>query len=116
MRQSELDAALRKVIEEGFNESFRSFCAKTFSSYSYPEKNLAAARMHAYFLRLALEALCDNKAKAAVLSMENSGEIRTEDMKLLCLFLAGESYRAALLDKGDFCELFVERWLSYLSR
>ena len=115
MQQSELDAALRKVMEEGFNESFRSFCAKTFSSYSYPEKNLAAARMHAYFLRIALDSLCDNKAKAEVLSMENSGEIGSVDFELLCLFLARDCYRAALHDEGDFCELFIQRWCRVLS-
>ncbi|MBP3257713.1 MAG: hypothetical protein J6M23_06955 [Bacteroidales bacterium] len=35
--------------------SFAAFCAKTFSSYNYHPGSLAAARMHAFILRLFLE-------------------------------------------------------------
>ena len=115
LKQSELDAAIRAVRDEGFDESFSRFCARTFSSHAYPSKNLAAARMHAHFLRLAIEALCDNKTKAGVLSMENSGIYNTDDPETLCLQIAQECYRNALKGIGSFCELFIERWCSELA-
>ena len=51
----ELDRDLAEVQKKGFVESFALFCANTFSSFSYPDENLAAARAHAYFLRLFIE-------------------------------------------------------------
>jgi len=115
MRQSELEAALRAVRDGGFDESFVRFCARTFSSHTYPSKNLAAARMHAHFLRLALEALCDSETKTGVLSMENSGIYDIDAPGTLCLQLTQECYRDALKGDCSFCELFVERWCRVLA-
>ena len=51
----ELDRDLAEVQKKGFDESFALFCADTFSSFSYPDESLAAARAHAYFLRIFIE-------------------------------------------------------------
>ena len=51
----ELDRELAEVQKKGFNESFARFCADIFSSFSYPDENLVAARAHAYYLRLFIE-------------------------------------------------------------
>ena len=55
MEIAELDKGLAEVQKKGFDDSFVLFCAETFSSFSYPKENIAAARMHAYFLRLFIE-------------------------------------------------------------
>ena len=99
----------------GFDESFIRFCARTFSSHTYPSENLSAARMHAHFLRMALEALSDEKTKAGVLAMRNSGGYGDGSLESLCLQLAAECYIAALEEEGPFCELFIQRWCSALA-
>jgi len=115
MQQSELDAAIMKVRDEGFDESFIRFCAKTFSSHTYPAKNLAAARMHAFFLRIALDSLSDPETKAEVLSVENPGQYVVDDPETLCLQLSGECYRDALKGEEAFCELFIRKWCGVLA-
>ena len=115
MRQSELEAALRAVRDGGFDESFVRFCARTFSSHTYPSKNLAAARMHAHFLRLALEMLCNDNTKAGVLLGENSGTYDVNDPETLCLQLARECYHDAMKGEVSFCELFIMRWCDTLA-
>ena len=42
-------------MEKGFDDSFKAFCARIFSSYRYSPDGLAAARMHAFYLRLFIE-------------------------------------------------------------
>ena len=55
MEKEELDRQFAEIMEKGFDEAFARFCATTFSSYCYPPENLAAARIHAFFLRLFIE-------------------------------------------------------------
>ena len=116
MQQYELEAAILKIRNEGFDESFIHFCAKTFSSYTYPPETVAAARMHAFYLRLALDALCDSKSKVRILSMEHPGEGDVKSPDKLCLFIAGESYRAALCGESSFQEQFIRRWCEALAK
>ena len=115
MQQSELDAVIMKVRDEGFDEAFIRFCAETFSSHTYPAKNLAAARMHAFFLRLALDSLCNPETKAEVLSAENPGQYVVDEPETLCLQLSGECYRDALNGGEPFCELFIRKWCGILA-
>ena len=51
MTEEELSKGLEAILEKGFDQSFAEYSAATFSSYSYPEANLTAARMHALALR-----------------------------------------------------------------
>ena len=114
MQLSELDAAIMKVRDEGFDESFIDFCAKTFSSHTYPAKNQTAARMHAYYLRLALDALCSSESKTEILLRESPEKYDVSDPESLCLQLAAVCYRDASEYGNSFCELFIERWCSAL--
>ena len=113
MESAELDRQIAEVLEKGFDGSFAVFCAKTFSSFSYPAQNLAAARMHAHYLRMALEALSDPEMKARLLA---EAPIRAGDRwTILCLSVAGDSYRSALESDRPLCELFVEGWCRMLA-
>lgn len=103
MTKTELDQQIAEVLEKGFDESFTAFCAKTFSSYSYPPEHLAAARMHAFYLKAALGML--------------SGSVPEEGLPLMdvCRQVAEKSYRSALKNDRQFCEIFIENWCSYFS-
>lgn len=103
MNKSELDRQIAEVLEKGFEESFAAFCAKTFSSYSYPPENLAAARMHAFYLKVALGML--------------SGSSPEEGLPLMdvCRQVTENSYRSALEDDRQFCEIFIENWCVYFA-
>ena len=104
MEPSELDRQIAEVVENGFKESFIRFCADTFSSYVYSPEGLALARMHAHYLRLALE----------YFSLTLGEERTLQDIPYFeeCLSVASESYRSALESDRPFCEEFVERWCS----
>ena len=60
MTEQQLKQALRELRDKGFDESFTDNCAKICSSYTYPEEKLAAARMHAFFLRYFIGAYLDD--------------------------------------------------------
>ena len=108
MDTAELDNSLREMMEKGFDDSFAAFCAKTYSSYEYPPENLVAAKMHAFFLRMALETLSDPVSREKLFdSNEDEG-----DERLLKVFrtVAKESYRAALSSGRPFSAIFVEKW------
>jgi len=115
MDAAELDTVLRDVMEKGFDDSLVAFCARTFSSYDYPRENLPAARMHAHYLRQALEALCDPETKTEILRGGDSGFKDVSELDRLCLRLAADCYRDALSGEASFCELFVERWCAHFS-
>jgi len=113
MESAELDRQIAEVLEKGFDGSFAVFCAKTFSSFSYPAQNLAAARMHAHYMRMALEALSDPEMKARLLS---GAPLQAGDRwTALCLSVGAESYRSALESDRPVCELFVEGWCRLLA-
>ncbi len=113
MEPSELNRQIADVVEKGFDESFVRFCADTFSSFDYPADHLAAARMHAHYLRLALEALSNPETRERLLSAEviaGEGAYMSE-----CLLVAEKSYRSALESDRPICEVFVEKWCSYFA-
>lgn len=101
MTKAELDRHLAKVLEKGFDESFADFCARTFSSYNYSPENLAPARMHAFYLKVAMGMLL--------------GATPDEDIPLMnvCRQLAENSCRSALDTDRPFCEIFIENWCAY---
>lgn len=108
MEPIELDRQIAEMREKGFDDAFARFSAATFSSYSYPPDNLAAARMHAFYLRLALEALSCGESRQELFREAQEGD------RLETAFreTATESYRAALSGDRPFCEVFVEMWCS----
>ena len=104
MDKSELDRQIAEVLEKGFDESFADFCAKTFSSYSYPPENLAAARMHAFYLRFVLEALkriSPDKIECAD---------KTFELSDTAIEIGIECYKNSLSDDVDFCREFIKEW------
>lgn len=107
MDQKELISALKELMRTGFDSSFASFCAKTFSSHRYPPGNLAAARMHAFYLRMALEVLTDSSTREELFAAEAKGLTRNEEAFRLVTI---ESFQAALSSVRPFAELFVEKW------
>ena len=109
MSEEELVRQIATMREKGFDDSFARFCAHVFSSYEYPEENLAAARMHALYLRLALESLSSPERRAAIMDGEIRGETTIEDVFLK---VTRESFWEALQTGRPFPEQFVERWLS----
>lgn len=103
MDRSELDRQIAEVLEKGFEDSFAGFCATTFSSYNYPPENLAFARMHAFYLRMAMGML--------------NGEEGMEEIPYYteCVSIAEKSYRSALESDRPFHEVFVEMWCAFFS-
>ncbi len=106
MSETELVKQLTEVREKGFDESFAHFCAKTFSSHEYPPENLAAAKMHAFYLRMAVEMLTDEESREVLLSgagVEGGVDAAFRE-------LTRKSLEAAVKSERPFCEVFVERW------
>ena len=107
---TELDRDLAEVQKEGFEESFALFCADTFSSFSYPEENLASARAHAYYLRLFIEERVTGRS-----SMEEIPEGLYETFR--------EVGRQSILDTlssvnpsgMECCRRFITNWCDALS-
>ena len=93
--------------EEGFDDSFGTFCGKTFSSYSYPPENLAAARLHGHYLRLAISAIVWSETLEKLLSHESAEDDREETVFWKVL---GDSIKAALESDRPFIQCFVEMW------
>lgn len=109
MSESELNRQIAQWMEKGFGDSFASFCAGVFASHQYPSENLAAARMHAFYLRMALEVLSDPETREKLFESEGDGDDRLE--KVFSSTVTS-SYRAALDSDRSFAELFVEAWCS----
>ena len=107
MSESELVRQLEKILEDGFEPSFAGFCAKEFSSHSYPQENLAAARMHAFYLRLSMEVLTERR--------EYPARISGDPVERAFWIITAESKRAALESGRPFCELFVEKWCRFFA-
>ena len=112
MSEDELIGQIAKIRQEGFTGSFADFCAKTFSSYHYPPENLAAARMHAFYLRMAMERLTDAKGREELFQ----GSLEGDRVEVAYLDITRESYRAALESGRPFCELFVEKWCASFAK
>ena len=109
MDRSELDRQIAEVLEKGFDDSFAVFCATTFSSYDYPPGNLAFARMHAFYLREALEMLSSAETRDT-LSVDAEGKTLLEKA---FREVTTKSYQAALCEDRPFCEVFVQMWCSW---
>ena len=112
MDTAELDNSLREMMEKGFDDSFATFCARIFASYQYSPENLPAARMHAFYLRMALEVLSDPVTREKLFYNEGEGEER-----LLKVFrsVAKKSYRTALSSDRPFSAIFVEQWCRFFA-
>ena len=109
MSEAELARQLTEVREKGFDEPFALFCAKTFSSFQYSPEDLAAAKMHAFYLRLALEKLVAANSREDLLP----GAVAGDKIEVAFREVTRESYQAALESGLPFCELFVEKWCRY---
>ena len=103
MTEDELGRRVEEILEKGFDGEFARFCAETFSSYTYPEENLAAARMHAFYLRVALCFLSGREVDDGIPCLEE------------CRAVAEKSRRAALKGDRPVEEVFVRMWCSFLS-
>jgi hypothetical protein len=112
MSEAELARQLTEVREKGFDEPFALFCAKTFSSFEYSPENLAAARMHAFYLRQALEKLVDANTREELLH----GAIAGDKIEGVLMKVTRESYQATLESGRLFCELFVEKWCASFAK
>ena len=112
MDYTQLRGQLAGIQERGFDDSFIDFCAKTFSSHTYPQENLAAARMHAHYLRVAME---------EIVCTENEGDLYEEAPdadRIDRVFDAvlRESIKAALESDRPFIQCFVEMWCEMWSQ
>lgn len=100
-----MDRGLAEVQKKGFDDSFVLFCAETFSSFSYPKENIAAARMHAYFLRLFIEER---------VSGEISREEIPEGLREIFREVGEQSFRDTLSSSNpsgmECCRAFVRNW------
>ena len=109
MSEAELVKQLLEVRERGFEDSFLQFCADTFCSYVYPPENLAAARMHAHWLRVYLE---DGLGGELPEPDGGLGAVSREvGEKALRLTLEKENASA-----DEFCRAFVSIWCRHFSR
>ena len=109
MDYTELRRQMVTLQEEGFDDSFGAFCGKTFSSYSYPPENLAAARLHGHYLRLAIAAIVRSETQEELLSHESAEDDREETVFWKVL---KESIGAVRESDCSFIECFVEKWCS----
>ena len=112
MSEEELIKQICKIRQEGFTDSFAQFCARIFSSYHYPPENLAAARMHAFYLRLALERLTDAKGREELFHEAVEGG----RMEAAFWEVTRRSYEAALESDRPFCEIFVGNWCRHWAK
>ena len=109
MDYTELRRQMVTLQEKGFDDSFGAFCGKTFSSYSYPPENLAAARLHGHYLRLAISAIVWSETQEKLLSHESAEDDREETVFWKVL---KESIGAVRESDRPFIECFVEKWCS----
>ena len=107
MDYNELRRQMVTLQEKGFDDSFGAFCGKTFSSYSYPPENLAAARLHGHYLRLAIAAIVRSETLEELLSHESAEDDRDETVFWKAL---RDSIKAVLESDRPFIQCFVEMW------
>ena len=105
MSESELRDQLAAIRKRGFDDAFIGFCAKEFSSHTYPKEELSAARMYGVYLRLALEGLTGENYKELL-----AGEEGESALVGVYLEITRESWQESLSSDRPFCELFVEKW------
>ncbi|MBP3257712.1 MAG: hypothetical protein J6M23_06950 [Bacteroidales bacterium] len=105
MTEQQLKQALRKLREKGFDGSFSDYCAATFSSYTYPDGGLAAARMHAFFLRYFIEAYLDEYFSKETRPGGIEGTIWKVGKLTIDETLSTENATAM-----TFCRSFVKNW------
>ena len=108
MTEDELRKGLEAILEKGFDESFAEYCATTFSSYTYPDGNLAAARMHALALRAYIQYYLYAIPLETCMPAFLCDACRT----------IGETTVEMVLSKQDaksnvFCKEYVYNWLQY---
>jgi len=142
MHRSDLDDRLKESLKQEFEPAFMQFCIREFSSHTYPEENLAAARMYLFFLKASIEALSDitDTLREAVLTISYPDERGAlpgyiagsvlEDMKdvpedrrdtgtvarAIGLYCYGAALKKEEEDVTFYHTLFVQSWLEYFSR
>lgn len=108
MDTTELDRQIAEIAGTGFDESFIRYCAETYSAYTYAPRNLAAARMHAFYLRLFMELHLSGETASGIdllpVAVRKVGEESMEET----LSLPEPSGEA-------FCRLFVRNWCRFCS-
>ena len=113
MLESELDAALGGILERGFDDSFPSFCARTLSSHEYPNGNVSAARMHAFWLRVFIEdRLYGKDAKDGFGFYGELFETALEIGGQVVDWALGREETTG----NEFCREFVKRWCERYAR
>ena len=100
---AELDRQIAEIMEKGFDESFIRYCAETFSSYTYAPSNLAAARRHAFYLRLFMDERLSGGIAFEVDGLHGVVQMIGEKTVDETLSLQHPSGKA-------FCRLFVRNW------
>jgi hypothetical protein len=100
MDTAELERQVAEFVRRGIDEPFARFCAEAFSRHDYPPEGIAAARMHLFYLRLAIELLLGEEP-ADVPFLEE------------CRTVTRDSRDCALESGRPFCEVFVEKWCAY---
>lgn len=103
MHKSELADRLKEIQEKGFDDSFAEFCADTFSSYDYPKERLAAARMHAHFLRVFIQDYLTDPYP----------EERQEDYMMVGISAIKEVSKSEHPAAMEFGRAFVKRWCQF---
>ena len=103
MSAEELRRQLAEIREKGFDDSFAQFCGDTFSSYEYPAEKLAAAKMHAHFLRLFIEEF---------LLDPNPGQ-RQESYMKVGMETIEEVSKSEHPTGMSFCRAFVKKWCRF---
>ena len=103
MSEQELRRQLAEIREKGFDDSFAQFCSHTFSSYEYPGEKLAAAKMHAHFLRLFLEEYL----------LEPNPGVRQESYMRVGMAAIQEVSKGERPTAMEFCRAFVKRWCRF---
>ena len=107
---TELDKSLAEVQKKGFDDAFARFCADTFLSFSYSEENLAAARMHAHFLRLFIEERVTGRSLKEEIPESLYETYRKVSERSIRDTLSSEHPSGM-----GCCRAFVGRWCSLLS-
>ena len=103
MSDSKIESFLVEVLEKGFDDSFAEFCADTFSSYEYPKERLAAARMHAHFLRVFIQDYLTDSHPIE----------RQEDYMKVGMAALEETLKSERPTAMAFCRAFVEKWCRF---
>ena len=103
MSEQELRKQLAEIREKGFDDSFAQFCGDTFSSYEYPGERLAAAKMHAHFLRLFIEEYL----------LHPNPERRQEYYIKVGMAAIQEVSKSEHPTGVDICKAFIEKWCRF---